>query len=396
MGLRVLSGEEEAAYTFNGVISVIPASSGAIIDIGGGSMELVLYDDRLAVGTHTFPLGALKVSDAFALSGSGNGAAVAAVYDHVVSVLAGAGIGKLPAGWTIIGTGGTVRNAGKIERRRTGRYGRLHGQRMSLQEIRDLANRLALLNSDLLRKVSGLNPERSDSIVGGLAVLGATIAYLGGDGLTVSGAGLREGIALEAFGVHETGAYRSSADSVRDMCSRFAAWDGGRADRRARLALQIASAQEESLGQEVSEALALAALTVDAGSTIDYYQRYENAAMLIENSNAGALTHREIALVAAIARAADKIRPKGASYGGLISTVELSVLNRAGCLLRLADEVCHRLGDVPVTEVTLSRDAAGKSGWRVTFPGCDDWSAPSLQDHFMSVFREPLAIGFRR
>ena len=46
LSIRVISGEEEAAFDFAGAIHDLAADDGVIIDIGGGSTEIILYHER--------------------------------------------------------------------------------------------------------------------------------------------------------------------------------------------------------------------------------------------------------------------------------------------------------------------------------------------------------------
>lgn len=392
--LRILTGEEEASYTFLGVISAVQSECGAIIDIGGGSMEIVEFENRLPTRVRTLPLGALKVSDRFKTAGPVSETVLSEISKYVTGELEAAGIERLTPGSVAIGTGGTVRNVGKMDRRKRGkRRVRLHGHEASRADIENTLEHIAALKVQRLRRVPGLNPDRSDSIVGGTAVLTATLKYLHADTLIVAGSGLREGIALEAFGVGNESQVRTSEDSIKDMCSRFSTWDTATAVQRAEVARKFAAEDEEELGSEIASALVLAALLVDAGSTIDFYRRYENAGMLIEQSNAGSLTHREIELVAAISRAADKIRIKPSKSGGQIVSDEMISTLRAGCLLRVADEVATRLGATPSSAIDLQRDQEGDGGWKITFSGSSDWRPESLSRDFHAVFGVPLQIG---
>lgn len=59
--MEVLSGEEEALLDFNGVLPEIPDRNGLIVDVGGGSSELVLFENREVVQAVSIPVGSLQV-----------------------------------------------------------------------------------------------------------------------------------------------------------------------------------------------------------------------------------------------------------------------------------------------------------------------------------------------
>lgn len=391
--IRILSGEEEAELTFKGVMANLSSHSGMIIDIGGGSMETVRFDDRKPTLTRTLPLGALKVSDEFLKSGSVAEGELESVHEHVIDVLASSGIDTLAPGAVAVGSGGTVRNAGKIDRRRRSKkYARLHGHRLSQVDLRATLDQLASLSLRQLEQVPGLNPERADSIIGGLAVLVSALEFLGCDSIQISGSGLREGLALEAFEASSPDYSGSPEQSVRDMCARFSTWDADRAKRRSEVARAICDGFADKVSDEIAEAVSLASELVDAGSTIDYYRRYENAALLIENSNAGSLTHRQIALIAAVCKAADRNGIKASDYGGEVASDEVKTLRKAGFLLRLADEVEMRLPRGHRHSVKLDRPKRGEVGLRVMFPGGANLMMRSLRNRYASLFGRELEL----
>lgn len=384
--IRVLSGHEEADTTFRGVVSSLPVEDGAVVDIGGGSMEVIGFKSRRTVQTVTLPLGALKLSDRFLTQGDVTQKQLSKLAKHVESKLKDAGVTPLGPGAHVVGTGGTVRNAGKVDRRRSGlRFGRLHGHRIGIESMEKMLSDLARMKMSALRSVSGLNPERADSIIGGIAALVAAVKYLEGDSLLVSGSGLREGLALETFGVRHGPIEDTATQSVRDMCSRFTTWDAARAARRSGVADRLAAAYPDVASPEIKEALLLASELVDAGSSIDYYQRYKSASLLVMNSNAGTLTHRQIALVSAVCIAADRAVVRAHNYAGEITQDETEALQKAGVLLRLADEIEMRLSP-DADEIVLERRKPAKSGLRISFLGAAEWSPASLLRHYEEVF----------
>ncbi len=386
--IKVLTGEEEAEATFNGAIASLPILDGAVIDIGGGSMEIVHFESRQLVRTVTLPLGALRLSDQFLSVGHVSERDQRKLVKHVNAVLNDKGVEKIASHGEIIGTGGTVRNAGKLDRRRGGhRFSRLHGHRVKLKSLSESLAELSAMEANSLRGVPGLNPERSDSILGGMAALGAAVQFLNRDSFIVSGAGLREGIALKAFGVTNGRLNQTAEQSVADMCGRFSTWEPDRASRRSDVATVVCEAFHEAISEEVAEAVRLAAAIVDAGSAIDYYQRYRSAGLLAVNSNAGLLTHRQIALVSALCAAADRDSIEVARYAGEISKNEVDELRRAGVLLRIADQIEMRQKRGTETTLKIVRSGKRSRDTEVLFAGGSNWPKGSLHRHYSSVFR---------
>lgn len=394
VALRVLTGQEEAHLTFRGALSTLPIVDGAIIDLGGGSMELVQFRGRQPISVETLPLGTLRLSDRFQVGSSATKETVGEIVRYVSKILAQVGVERNASECAVVvGTGGTIRNAAQVLRRRAKhRFARLHGHELASPELQDLQASLIGLTSSQLRNVHGLNPERADTFVSGMAIVNTTLEYLGADSVLVADSGLREGVALEALGstAVETGAI--ALDSVMDMCARFSTWSPERAERRARIAGTICAEFANDIGGENSEAVVLASVLVDAGSSIDYRRRYEMAAILIEHSNAGALTHRQVALVSAICKAADETRLKLNDFGGHIQQSELDDLACSGVLLRLADEIEMRVVNGMEQTVNLHREGAGKISLQIAFRGSSNWQPKALQKHFQTVFHGELEV----
>ena len=106
-----------------------------------------------------------------------------------------AGISSLQADERLVGTGGTVRNLAKVDRRLRGEYpiSRLHGYVLDRRRLDDAGSLLAGEPPAIARRVPGLNGDRADSIVGGALVVQAVMDRLLASELTVAGYGLREG-----------------------------------------------------------------------------------------------------------------------------------------------------------------------------------------------------------
>ena len=65
LSLRVLSGDEEAELGFLGATHDLPADSGLLVDIGGGSTELVRYEARQITERKSLPMGSQQLASRF-------------------------------------------------------------------------------------------------------------------------------------------------------------------------------------------------------------------------------------------------------------------------------------------------------------------------------------------
>lgn len=57
--IQVLTGKEEAEFDYYGAVQSVQTPNGLMVDIGGGSTELVFYKDHKVVASHSIPIGSL-------------------------------------------------------------------------------------------------------------------------------------------------------------------------------------------------------------------------------------------------------------------------------------------------------------------------------------------------
>ena len=199
--IRVLTSDEEARHACLGAAYGLPVDSGVAVDIGGRSAEIVELRDRGMARKQVFPLGALRVSDEFLRSDPPSRKELIALRRHSEATLESA-LGEYSLdGGLLVGTGGTIRNLAKIDRRRRNyTFSRLHGYKLTGNRLAAIIKDLASKERGKRRQAPGLNPARTDSIVGGAVVLDTIIRALGARSTIISGDGLREGLALDLAG----------------------------------------------------------------------------------------------------------------------------------------------------------------------------------------------------
>ena len=184
---RLLSGEEEAELTRRGFANGRGVENGTLVlDVGGGSTELITAADRVSVD-----VGSVRLTERH-LRSDPPGADELAAAAHDVR----ASLPELQAG-DAIGVGGTITTLAALE---LGGYDReqVHGHRLSRESVERQLERLASLPLAERRELPGLEPERAPVIVGGAIVVREVIDRYGLDALEASERDLLHGAALEA------------------------------------------------------------------------------------------------------------------------------------------------------------------------------------------------------
>jgi exopolyphosphatase/guanosine-5'-triphosphate,3'-diphosphate pyrophosphatase len=200
---RLLSGEEEAATTFAGVRSRAPgepptsADGTLVIDVGGGSTELVLGDAQGVAWSTSLQAGCVRMTERFlgedVIPEEAFAASDAAV-DELLKVVPDDAVAATRRAVAVAGTATTlaaIANGGYSAEA-------VHDAQLTRAEVRDLQARLAALPLEQRRTVPGLEPARAPVIVAGLAVLGRVLDRFGLREATVSERDILHGAALLA------------------------------------------------------------------------------------------------------------------------------------------------------------------------------------------------------
>jgi exopolyphosphatase/guanosine-5'-triphosphate,3'-diphosphate pyrophosphatase len=313
-----------------------------VIDIGGGSLELALSAEGVIERLSSLPFGAIRLTEEFFSKG---------VTPKRVRKLRRAvreGIrGDIPLrdwrGAQIIGSGGTFTNLAGIHLSRQGvqTARSVHAAHISHSDLEHILNMLVEMTPEERRAVPGLNPERADIIVAGIAVAAEVLRRVEAREIVVSRYGIREGILLEAARVAPTIADpgEARARSVGDFALRCHV-EQPHSSHVQHLALLLFDALGERLGctKQDRDALSDAALLHDAGYHISYERHHKHSYHLIIHADLLGMPPSEQVVVANVARYHRGEAPKKTheTFGTLDKTLRRRI-KRLSALLRVAD-----------------------------------------------------------
>jgi exopolyphosphatase / guanosine-5'-triphosphate,3'-diphosphate pyrophosphatase len=185
---RLVSGEEEAALTRRGVG---PKPGTLVVDIGGGSTELIVDDFHTSLD-----IGSVRYTERFVHSDPPTAAELDECERAAREVLAQR---EHVAAGRAIGVAGTVTTLAALDLG-LDRYDRerVHGHRLSRAGARAQLERLAALPLSERRQVPALEPGRAPVIVAGAVILVAILDQFGLEEIEVSERDILDGIALAA------------------------------------------------------------------------------------------------------------------------------------------------------------------------------------------------------
>jgi exopolyphosphatase/guanosine-5'-triphosphate,3'-diphosphate pyrophosphatase len=212
--LEVISGEEEARLSYTAVRHDPRwknAPSLAVIDVGGGSTEIILGTSQVDKRT-SFQLGAVRLTDAALRGDPPTVQEVANARRIATETLEG--FGSAPSNTEAVAVGGTIVNLAAVQACGELTPGtpefeaaslrspeQLHGSVLSAEQLDDQAAWFASSNVERRKQVVGLSPDRADIILAGALIFCHALGTLGLDHVSVSCRGLRWGVLYDRLGI---------------------------------------------------------------------------------------------------------------------------------------------------------------------------------------------------
>jgi exopolyphosphatase/guanosine-5'-triphosphate,3'-diphosphate pyrophosphatase len=207
--LELLSGEEEGRLAHHGALIDLDVPSGRhlVIDIGGGSTELVVGEmvggKSTMLASRSIDVGAVRLTERHLVDDPPRPEqllnAIGDTHDLVDDVLRE--VPEFASATTIIGTSGTILTVAAVEiGQRSFDADALHGMHLSRAAVEDVFRTLATETLADRKHNPGLPADRADVIVGGLCVLVALMRKWDAPHVTVSARNIMDGICAELRG----------------------------------------------------------------------------------------------------------------------------------------------------------------------------------------------------
>lgn len=351
----VISAEDEGRLAFLSVAGAfdLRGMPAAVIDVGGGSTELVLSSGTVIERIYPLPMGAVRLTDQFALAGTPDPEKFRAMRQWIKKELE-ARVGRVPfVPHLVVGTGGTFTNLASIVLRRGEADiaadllpGAVRGFEMQRSDVKHVLHLLRKIPPRERARVPGLTPDRADIIVAGITIVDCLLKQLQVNRLRVHDQGIRAGLLQtmidERFPREGRAATVDRMRSVQRL-AKSCPHDGRHAAHVTRLSLSLfdelaAIAPEGDWATaESRELLEAAAMLHDIGYFISYERHHKHSYHLILHSGLEGFTRAEIEIIGAVARYHRGARPKmkHRSFGSLSPADRERVLRLAG-ILRLA------------------------------------------------------------
>lgn len=400
--VEVISGQEEARLIHLGVQARWPHPDGRVLvmDVGGGSCELILADHGQLSAAFSRPLGAVRLTEVFLKSDPPTAIELHRLDQSIAERLSGIA-SRLAGGFQrVIATSATaaaiVCAVNRVPRERRDQADRYRATAVQVRRffkdirVRDLAAR---------KKVPGIGPRRAEIIIAGTAVFLHVLEMLRHPSMYYLAAGVRDGIiadlANRGIGQGLTHLEPERRNALEEMARRY-----GVNLRHARKVASMALALFESLRPSHrlpaanGRLLEAAAYLHDTGHLISDTGHHKHSAYIVANSDMPGFTNAERQMIALLCRYHRKAMPatRHSPYQDLNAADRKQLLHLIP-LLRLADAL-----DRSHEQRVASIDCQLRNGAFVVSLLSDQdvdleqWAADRAGEAFRAVYQIPLMV----
>ena len=396
----VISGVEEARLIFGAIRAsvVIDPSPAVGLDLGGGSLEVMVGDGEHLEWATSVRLGVARLTAELVSTDPPSGADRRRLRQLVTSVLGP--VAEEVAGFEprmLIGASGTLCDLAAMAAAMAG--GTVP---TSVNHLTVTRAELAAVHEEIMRRplaarrrLAGLDARRADLVPAGSTVLMTAMELFGLDALTVSDWALREGIVLDAIGHHDPADWSGDQAAIRrssvlNLCRRCG-WDERHGRQVARLALSLFDqlGSVHGLDGDDRQLLEYGAFLHDIGEHVAVEAHHKHTAYLIEHGRLRGFDPEEVAVLACLGRFHRRGEPKlsFAPYASLDESARDRVA-RLVAVLRLADGLDRsHLGTVrrvhvgwePAGTVTIAIEPEGDADLQL-------WGVRRKRDLFERLF----------
>ena len=363
--INVIPGEQEAMYDYLGVVNTIDIKDGLLMDIGGGSTELVLIQNREKKAGVSLPFGAVDLAEKFNLTDKPKKSDLEKLHVFLEGAFSQYPLLAEAKGYPVIGVGGTIRNMGRIHRRMTDYPLEIaQNYRMSRKDVKTVCEKTAAMDYQERKNIKGLSKARADIFIGASQAVMEIMGAIDSDQLIISKAGLRDGLLYESIGygegdlIPEVFEY-SLVNTARQLdVNCIHAYQVYRISRK--LFNELAPIHGLPLSRTLDKSLRTAAMLHDSGIKIQYSNHQLHSFYLILNAGINGLTHKEmlIAAFSALNHRTGKKVQVDAEYARMLTKQDLNIIDVFSSILQIAEYLDRDMeGVVRGVNCVISDDA---------------------------------------
>jgi exopolyphosphatase/guanosine-5'-triphosphate,3'-diphosphate pyrophosphatase len=376
LSIDLISGQEEARRIYLGVLSGMELNNQPhiIIDIGGGSTELILGDSHQERALTSTKIGAVRLQSELITTDPISNTEFQYLQAYIRGMLERA-VEEIQANLKLeeyarmVGTSGTIETLALIHaREKLGSIpSTLNGYEFSLKDLREWVNRLRKLNNSERAAIPGMPDRRSEVILSGAVILQEAMTLLGVESITVCERSLREGVIVDwmlTHGLIEDRLRYQGSVRERNVLKTAKKYQVNLeySSRVAEFALSLFDQTQGKLhnwGYDERQLLWAAAILHNSGHFISHSSHHKHSYYLIRNGELLGYTETEIEIIANIARYHRKSPPKKKheNYRHLVHKQHRQIVQQLSAILRLAVALDRRqIGAIKRVQCEYNQD----------------------------------------
>ena len=309
LDFKVLSGEEEAHYGYLGTVNTMPQTSGLMADLGGGSLKLVSFVDRMKENSSHLPFGSVSLTNKYNTMDKPSAQDLQQLEKDLTSAYKA--LPWLQGNQPIIGVGGTFRSLARVVRKSKNYVPDITDAfELSYSDVESCYKRLSQMTLEERLTVPGLERARADIIVAGAAAIKCLMEVSGRDKIITSTTSIRDGLLYEYL-------HRYTKDPIVisvithhiDNLITYYRLEENHLRRVSNLAVTLFDQlyNLHRMNGFERRLLLIGSLLHEVGSVIDVEGRDKHTLYMLLNAPVHGLTHRERVICAYVAASHDEL-----------------------------------------------------------------------------------------
>ncbi len=406
INVEIISGDEEARLIHLAVGNTINLREkrAVLIDIGGGSVEVTISENRNIISTESYNMGTVRLlqkldggkETRFSLLGPKRPfSLLVREYAEAARRRIDRELGSAHVN-VCVGTGGTVEDLGRLHQRH---FKQPNDRTVALSELQDLIEELNGMSiKDRIKKFN-LRPDRADVILPAAIVLQLIAREAHVRQVAIPHVGLKDGVLIELADQLRKGPHTPRRAQVWESAMRIGKkyqFDAEHATLTAKLARQVfdQSHSLHDLGEEERLLLEVGALLHDIGHFINTIDHDKHGYYILKANRLIGLNEQQQELVASLVRFHRKSFPSNDDENfKALPQQDRTTVRKLSAIIRLADgmDVSHG------SHVTRAALTEKKKHWELTLYGKGDlmlekWALDKRRGLFEEIFGVPLEV----
>jgi exopolyphosphatase/guanosine-5'-triphosphate,3'-diphosphate pyrophosphatase len=341
--IEIISGEREGELTYLGAAGSLPFHGPTLLlDLGGGSLELVKGSSDQVERAISLPVGVVRLRDSFLLRDPPSKKMRGALQEHLAQAVSPHLSGLMADDPKLIGSSGTFESLASMLAERKGLAIRsVNGFRIERQALAQLTSQLGRMPLSRRLRLAGLDPKRADIIIAGSEIALKLLELSGRSEVTVSTGALREGMLIDYLRsqVKQVSSLSSRELGVLELAERLQV-DLAHGQRVAALASQLLERLRpfHPFPEDAGELLAAAAALHEAGLIISPRAHHKHSLYLIQHAGLRGFSHDQVDLIANVARYHRRGTPKSSHPAfAALDKGSQELVGKLSAILRVAD-----------------------------------------------------------